>query len=449
LEIRQRTAKHLRTLIEPIEAEYATASASVDETWYWAAPILLDLHYSGHDTREWFSQDDLTAIWSDGSQDSEDSSAFGRHLDLARQLLWGDLELGRPPDDLVDVLTLIGIAGPGVAALRALGRVAPEAESRVLRNSAAAVAWNLRSLFNLPESIALIRSMSAEGEPYWQNVLRYSLDGCLQSVLDEYAHVLKEFRGSPDETARAVAQEMGKALKLQASSISVDHFTTNPDASEIVRDRGSMRGRFALRFGDERADDGSERTRTSQVREAFNSPFWPFVLATTSVGQEGLDFHTYCHAIVHWNIPSNPVDLEQREGRVHRYKNHAIRKNLASAYGVSHVASETVDPWEALFEVATEQRDSAATDIVPYWIYPLKNGAKIERHVPALPLSRDLDRIAALRRSLAAYRMVFGQARQEDLVSYLLARFTDEEVSNYAEILRIDLQPPANGGRGS
>ena len=26
------------------------------------------------------------------------------------------------------------------------------------------------------------------------------------------------------------------------------------------------------------------------VREAFNSPFWPFVLATTPVGQEGLDF---------------------------------------------------------------------------------------------------------------------------------------------------------------
>jgi hypothetical protein len=57
--------------------------------------------------------------------------------------------------------------------------------------------------------------------------------------------------------------------------------------------------------------------------------------------------------------------------------------------------------------------------------------------------------MSALRRSLAAYRMVFGQARQEDLLSYLLARFTDEEVSSYAETLRIDLQPPANGGRNS
>jgi len=36
---------------------------------------------------------------------------------------------------------------------------------------------------------------------------------------------------------------------------------------------------------------------------------------TTSIGQEGLDFHYYCRKIVHWNLPSNPVDLEQREGR--------------------------------------------------------------------------------------------------------------------------------------
>lgn len=26
------------------------------------------------------------------------------------------------------------------------------------------------------------------------------------------------------------------------------------------------------------------------VRDAFSSPFWPFVLATTPVGQEGRDF---------------------------------------------------------------------------------------------------------------------------------------------------------------
>jgi hypothetical protein len=65
------------------------------------------------------------------------------------------------------------------------------------------------------------------------------------------------------------------------------------------------------------------------VRAAFNSPFWPLALTTTSVGQEGLDCHAYSHAVVPWNLPTNPVDLEQREGRIHRYKGHAVRKNVA------------------------------------------------------------------------------------------------------------------------
>ncbi len=35
------------------------------------------------------------------------------------------------------------------------------------------------------------------------------------------------------------------------------------------------------------------------VRTAFNSPFWPFVLATTSASQKGIDFHRYCRCVVH------------------------------------------------------------------------------------------------------------------------------------------------------
>jgi hypothetical protein len=71
-----------------------------------------------------------------------------------------------------------------------------------------------------------------------------------------------------------------------------------------------------------------------------------------------------------------------------------------------------------------------------------EDGARIERHVPALPLSRDRERIDVLRRSLAAYRMVFGQARQEDLLTYLLTQAPGERVERLAQELRIDLEPP-------
>jgi hypothetical protein len=78
-----------------------------------------------------------------------------------------------------------------------------------------------------------------------------------------------------------------------------------------------MRGRFAIRFGDQAIEGEQRQQRAQQASQAFNSPFWPFVLTTTSIGQEGLDFHLYSHAVVHWNLPSNPVDLEQHAG-MHR-----------------------------------------------------------------------------------------------------------------------------------
>jgi superfamily II DNA/RNA helicase len=196
-----------------------------------------------------------------------------------------------------------------------------------------------------------------------------------------------------------------------------------------------------MRFGDQDVEDSSEPTRADHVRSAFNSPFWPFVLATTSVGQEGLDFHPYCHAVVHWNLPSNPVDLEQREGRVHRYKGHALRKNIAAAFA-SAAQNGNPDPWSAMFEAACQSRTPGENDLFPFWVAP--NGeAKIERHIPALPHSREIIQQTNLKRSLVLYRMVFGQSRQEDLVEYLLSRLSQEEADQIVEMCRIDLSPPS------
>ena len=155
------------------------------------------------------------------------------------------------------------------------------------------------------------------------------------------------------------------------------------------------------------------------MRDAFNSPFRPFVLASTSIGQEGLDFHTWCHSVVHWNLPRNPVDLEQREGRVQRYKGHAVRKNIAMAYGLRAFGDkwdQQGDPWHFMFELAKRERPPDANDLVPYWLYELEGGASIERHVPTFPYSKEEQHFRQLKRMLAVYRLVFGQPRQEDLL---------------------------------
>jgi hypothetical protein len=58
------------------------------------------------------------------------------------------------------------------------------------------------------------------------------------------------------------------------------------------------------------------------------------------------------------------------------------------------------DPWAHAFRLAATDRDPTQGDLVPFWIYPKADGAHIERHVLALPLSRDLDGLESLVRRL-------------------------------------------------
>jgi hypothetical protein len=159
------------------------------------------------------------------------------------------------------------------------------------------------------------------------------------------------------------------------------------------------------------------------------------------VGQEGLDFHQYCHAVVHWNLPSNPVDFEQREGRVHRYKGHAVRKNLATKFGSQAIREDHTNAWDAVFDLGSRSLGDKKGGLLPFWIYPIENGAHVERHVYSVPLSREAERIEVLKKTLAVYRMVFGQPRQDDLVTFLMEHYPEAERDRMVKALRMDLGP--------
>jgi hypothetical protein len=458
--IRSGIAADLRSLVGD-----RPTSGPEDQNWYWAAPLLLDMASFPTATRAWFQRANLPQIWAglDGAGD-EDRVGWSEHVEQARATLSDRRCLGRPPEDLADVLTLLALGGPGVVMLRALWRVAAVAspalsekqrtEHQSLRDAAAQAAWAFRSLFNLPEAMGLIRGLRplplvGDDAPYWQRVLAYSAAGGLQATMDEYVHVLRESLGlidAPLERAvEQIAEAVRSALGLRTVALGVDEVVVDVEQRAVQLESRRMRSHFALRFGDEKTEDGKGERRKEQARQAFNSPFWPFVLATTSVGQEGLDFHTYCHAIVHWNLPANPVDLEQREGRIHRYKGHAVRKNLVERYGHRDFRGLCGDPWEALFARAQNRRGAGELDLVPFWVFT--GSARIERHVPALPLSRDRERLEALRRSLTLYRMVFGQNRQEDLLAYLMTNLSDEQVALILRELCISLEPPHAASR--
>ena len=453
--VRDRLQERLNALT-PMQA----GGGAADERWYWAGPMFLDREAHPDAARIWFEQEGLAAAWrGDGIDEDEAGSqgeseqvaqdAWSDHVEHARQLYEGGTPLGPQPPDLADVLARVAIAGPAVAALRALSRLTWGRDGLSLpfmRNKAGWVAWGFRSLFNLPDVIALLEQNEANDTPFWRQVLDYCLAGNLQAVLDEYAHALMEWEGvaykPPREAARAVAIRMKQVLQLRTANVRLDDVRV--EGSTVVLQDRRMRARFAARFGATQAEEGAGAIRQDDVRTAFNSPFWPFVLCSTSVGQEGLDFHLYCHAVVHWNMPGNPVDLEQREGRVHRFKGHAVRKNAARLYGDAALSGgPDGDPWTAIFDRAEADRSEGASDLVPYWVLtgPDGEGARIERHVPALPLSRDTERAEELRRALTVYRMAFGQARQADLVRFLQAQVAEADIPAVAAKLRIDLAP--------
>lgn len=421
----------------------APRTGTVDQRWYWAAPLLLDKAAHPSVTDGWFGSNDVETAWS-----TDVASGFARHTALARDVVAGDAdELGRVPDDLADVLAGIAVGGPAVCALRALAAVTglPMTSAPIL-NAAARSAWGFRSLFSTPDVTALVEGHDDRPvHGFWQAAIRHCVDGNLQAVLDEHAHVLRDWLGfvsltDDDKRAEAagkIADRLAEALSVRTSSQGVD--VPSLDAGQLTLDPRSMRTRFAVPFGTQRLEDGGE-ARIEALSTAFNSPFWPFVLTSTSVGQEGLDFHLWCHDVVHWNLPSNPVDLEQREGRVHRFKGHAVRRNLAARYG-GEAADAGGDRWQAMFDQALANRPKGGTAMVPYWVFD-EGPARIRRLAPVLPFSRDAAHLPALRKSLAAYRLAIGQPRQQELVEFLGRTLTDEQLAEVTEKLRIDLSPP-------
>lgn len=433
--------------------ESAAPDGPIDLRWYWAAPLFFDQQSHPY-AIDLLLASDAARHW----DADEVSEGFLAHLAEARAMLEsGPSALGRAPGDLADVLAEVAVGGPSQCALRALSAVTGLAVSDddCLLNGAW-IASAFRAFFNAPEVTGIVvgqRGELADGDEsasrYWRDVVRHSIDGNLQAVLDEHVHVLRDWLGHLNLdgserralAAEDIAESLANALEVRTSSFRVDIPRRQNHRIELEEHR--MRSRFAVAFGNQSVDGGGE-ARVESVSTSFNSPFWPFVLTSTSVGQEGLDFHLWCHAVVHWNLPSNPVDLEQREGRVHRFKGHAVRRNIAATLGPALVEegfSLGEDPWDELFARAAATRGPDDDEMLPYWVFH-DGPAKVERHVPVLPFSRDATSLPRLRRTLAAYRLAFGQPRQEELVEFLDAERSDAELMELLAKVRVDLTPP-------
>lgn len=342
------------------------------------------------------------------------------------------------PPDLALRTAQLAMHSPANCAWRALGRLSVDTSQVSVGGrwrAAAVLASGLRTLFNRWESALILDELYQDGSPYWQKVLRYCADGNLQAVLDEYLFHLAAVEGQggmTDEALIKFAFHAAQPLKLSTAI----YKGKDPVGGDDI----DFRCRFAMRYGDSKQDDLS--VRSTDIREAFNSPFWPFVLVSTSVGQEGIDFHPWCHNLVHWNVPGSPVDFEQRDGRVHRFRGHAVRRNIAHKHGGQMVRA--ANPWEEGYRLATiDAPHPEVRGLAPDWVYPGPH--KVLRDVLPYQMSADEARIDRVKKRVAYYRLAFGQARQEDLISVVEATGVS---AGQAEKWRIDLRPGSAQGPG-
>ena len=332
------------------------------------------------------------------------------------------------PADLLDVLATMAIASPAICTYRLYRQYA--GNYPIPSDLPTQVAKVFINHMNTPEATAVIELCYGQSDDaHWLNLLHYCKDGNLQAMFDEYGHLMTNGFERDEKLLNRLHSSLIGAMSVKTTAYNVDTYQNFKTKIEGKKESGkakpvNIRTHFAVSFTKGIGEKDADRKKS--VRNSFNSPFRPFVLASTSIGQEGLDFHNYCRRIVHWNLPSNPIDLEQREGRINRFECLAIRQNIADRYGSIPFFH---DIWSEMFTHAEKAEQTAGcSDLIPYWgVTERPNMVRIERIVPMYPFSRDENAYERLIKILSLYRLTLGQARQEELLEYILQNTDDPD----------------------
>lgn len=235
------------------------------------------------------------------------------------------------------------------------------------------------------------------------------VEGNLESVLDEHFWFV---------SATNSQSWPKRLLELQSALALSGGRTVLHEKTKAAKNKSRVRCNVALPLHQAKDEDKDEAPRPDVVRHAFNTPFWPMILTTTSVGQEGLDFHPWCKTVAHWDPAPGPVELEQREGRVNRYAGLAIRRALSTKVDTDALGRAGDSPWVTLATQAEEQAAVADTSggMAPWWCTPGAKAMQLYLHCAG---SRESAVRVRLERRRAVYRMVLGASEPHWLIDEL------------------------------
>jgi len=449
-EIKKSISLKILEILESLDINRFATGEGDWRKWYWLAPLILERELGdSNEISKWLNgirPDANTAVDGESDEGSQaESTGKSKHFEQLQELYnnKGLLPVGKLQEGdqkkLANHLADLIIGSPAICMYRALSSYDESEKSKL--DSAYIVSMAFISMFNKPESIAIVR-LTTDNNDYWQQVLDYCKQGNLQAMLDEYIYLLRDCENI--KSVEKITEYFEDNLTIRSALIKVDGLQSFLDSvKNQTESKRFIRTHYAMDFGVQKIQTAKGAGRQINVRQAFNSPFRPFVLATTSIGQEGLDFHLYCKKIIHWNLPSNPIDFEQREGRINRYKGYAIRQNIATKYKQSLALSDAKNVWDELFTLAEKEKELSPfpCDLIPFWHTESDKKDGIERIVPLYPLSRDKKKYQELLKVLSLYRLTFGQPRQDELIDAIDgSSFTEEERKNIYELM-IDLSP--------
>lgn len=200
---------------------------------------------------------------------------------------------------------------------------------------------------------------SSKKKRYPDALAEAMLKGGFEAVLDEQMCLLSRLG---DAEGLEIVEQLSASLLDRPGLVQFRRGRTNHrvPVQAVTPFAGGEQSRGSKKAG--------KRLRSDTLRRAFNSPFWPHMLCTTSIGQEGLDFHLWCSRIVHWDLPGDPVDFEQREGRIARYGSLAVRRSLSREHGVeSLAAARGVSPFGELISLA-RRVEGDRTGLERWWL---------------------------------------------------------------------------------
>ena len=433
--------------LERLPEGVAGSRASID--WYVMAALKLDAQ-AGYDVMsEILGRDGVEGL-DLGNHYKTESAALRTIVEESKS--WDPRETSRFPSDIVDVLVDAAIASPAVCALRTYGAYARFVPAWMAFQFGHAFVKRMNTS-SATLTVAAVMEHRDDATTHWKNMLDYACEGNLQAVLDEYAYLQRPAGEALDElsTIKRIHRSMvGLGEEPDLRNVEAVQGVRVPNSADNKKVRiGSMRMRtnLAAAFMDAKSmQTGDAVVSRANLREAFNSPFRPFVLVSTSVGQEGLDFHRYCRKVCHWNLPVNPIDLEQREGRVNRYQGLSVRQSVAQRYGEMKFDERPI--WEQLFSVAegeelAREGGNGGSGLLPNWgVTEGEALVPVERYAYLYPFSRDVARYKSLIEQVYRYRMVIGQPDQEELLKAMESRIEDGTLSrDDLESLYINLCP--------